>query len=438
MKNKTIRSKPFYDVHVFFCLNERKENHPRGSCAARGSIELHSIMKKRAKELGIQNIRINKAGCLDRCELGPVAVIYPEGVWYNIQTKEDIENVLNRHILKGQIVDELKLMADQKDLTVKRQNELEVQVVAIKKLTNEIKSFELQPTQGQFLPPFTPGSHIDIIMSNGKTRSYSLANNPKERERYLIAILREHKGKGGSRWMHKNINNGDQLKITAPKNDFKLTDQASSYIFIAGGIGISPILSMGHHLHNMNASCFLHYCTRNPYKTAFLEEVKTIFKGNVSLYHDDRDPLKGINLKQVLQNRKEGQHLYICGPCGLIDAALAAATDWPEGTVHFELFSPKKPDLLSKNQNFKVVIASTNETLEVTPGKSILEVIKKAAIKVSSSCEGGVCGTCRTGLLHGEADHRDNVLTQAEKNAQTEIMVCVSRAKKGEKLILDL
>ena len=430
--------KQFYDAHIFFCLNERPNDHPRGSCSARGSIELHALMKKRAKELKIKNIRVNKAGCLERCELGPVVVIYPEGIWYKIQTKQDVEDVLQKHIIKGEVVQNIALDINQINLPPKQKQYIEVQVMEVKTLTDEIKSFELSPIRGEILPPFTSGSHIDIVIDNLKKRSYSLANNPKEHHRYLISVLREARGKGGSKWMHTQIREGDQLKITAPKNDFNLAKEASSHLFIAGGIGITPILSMGYHLKNCNAERFLHYCTRNLEQTAFLDEVKDVFGKNLILHHDDGNPKNGINLTEVLKNRKSGQHLYICGPRSLIDCARSAASNWPEDKIHIELFSSGdiKPSI--QNKKFNVIIASTNQILEVKPGKSILEVVRNAGIKANSSCENGMCGTCRTSLLNGTADHQDEVLTEAEKNAQTDVMICVSRAKEGETLILDL
>ncbi len=428
----------FYDAHIFFCLNERPAEHPRGSCSARGSIELHALMKKRAKELKIKNIRVNKAGCLERCELGPVVVIYPEGIWYNIQTEADVEDVLQKHIIKGEKVQKLALDIDQIKPPPKQKQNLEVQVMEIKTLTDEIKSFELAPIRGEILPPFTSGSHIDILVNDLKKRSYSLANNPKEHHRYLISVLRETRGKGGSKWMHTKVKEGDHLEITAPKNDFNLAKEASSHLFIAGGIGITPILSMGYHLKNCNVERFLHYCTRNPEKTAFLDEVKDAFGKNLVLHHDEGNPSSGIDLAEVLKNRKSGQHLYICGPRSLIDCARDAATNWPEDAIHIELFSSADIKPATDNKNFNVVIASTNQTLEVEPEKSILEVVREAGIKANSSCENGICGTCRTSLLNGTADHQDEVLTEAEKNAHTDVMICVSRAKEGETLILDL
>ena len=235
--------KQFYDAHIFFCLNERPNDHPRGSCSARGSIELHALMKKRAKELKIKNIRVNKAGCLERCELGPVVVIYPEGIWYNIQTKQDVEDVLQKHIIKGEVVQNIALDINQIKLPPKQKQYIEVQVMEVKTLTDEIKSFELSPIRGEILPPFTSGSHIDIVIDNLKKRSYSLANNPKEHHRYLISVLREARGKGGSKWMHTQIREGDQLKITAPKNDFNLAKEASSHLFGKGCIKCGNISS---------------------------------------------------------------------------------------------------------------------------------------------------------------------------------------------------
>ena len=432
--------KHFYDAHVFVCLNERSSDHPRGSCFARGSSELHSKLKKRAKELGIKNIRINKAGCLERCELGPVIVIYPEGVWYHIETDQDIEEILQKHILNGEVVKSLRLTHNQTKLEQQIQATIEVQVSKVQKLTEKIKAFELRSVNKKNLPTFDAGSHINIIMENGKKRSYSLASNPQDREHYLISVLHESNGRGGSAWMHNEISAGSRLTVEKPKNNFKVIDNANSHLFLAGGIGITPILAMGYHLKNIGTEmkATLHYCTRSACETAFLDEAREIFGPRLHVYHDGGEYSKGINLTKTLKNHKKGQHLYICGPRGLLEAAKMASLHWPQNNVHFELFSSKENSPANGNVNFNVLIKSQGLKLQVPPNKTILEVIREAGMNVDSSCEEGVCGSCKVGIIAGEAVHKDGVLTDHEKSSQSHIMVCVSRAKKNETLILDL
>jgi len=441
MSTDTSSPEKFYEAHIFCCINERVPDHPRGSCAARGSVELHQYMKTKSKELGIEGIRVNKAGCLDRCELGPVVVIYPEGVWYSINSNDDIDQILERHILNGERVEHLTLAVDQElpkptlDLTP---SELQLRVGKIEQLTDDIKSFELHPVNGAMLPTFSAGSHIDIYTADDQRRSYSLVNAPSDTGRYVISALHEPDGRGGSHWLHTALSEGDNLRVVPPENQFPLVENASEHLFIAGGIGIAPILSMGRHLKEQNAPATLHYCTKSPELTAFHAETASAFDGQVTYHHDNGDPSKGINLAETLKNHADGTHLYICGPRGLIDAAREAASHWPEGTVHFELFAGADDVSEEGDETFSIVLAKSDMTLEVPPGKSILEVIEDAGVDVDSACHSGICATCQTGLLGGEADHRDEVLSPSEKEEQSTMMICVSRAKPGEKLILDI
>ena len=180
-----------YDIHVFCCINEREPGHPRGSCAARGSLDLHKYMKIRSKQLKIERIRVNKAGCLERCELGPVLVIYPQATWYRFDTERDIDDILEHHIIKGQTVDRLLLDVDQKVPDTFVEPRLKLRVASVESLTDDIKRIEFVAEDGGALPEFSAGSHIDVFVGNGLRRSYSLANNPADRDRYTIAVLRE-------------------------------------------------------------------------------------------------------------------------------------------------------------------------------------------------------------------------------------------------------
>jgi ferredoxin-NADP reductase/(2Fe-2S) ferredoxin len=428
----------FYEAHLFCCINERDADHPRGSCARRGSVELHKHMKARAKELGIKGIRVNKAGCLDRCELGPVMVIYPEGTWYGINSTDDIDAILQNHLLNGEPVERLKLSKDQKLPNPLPGGDLQVKVQHTEKLTDDIKLFELVSLDGNDLPAFEAGAHIDIKINDQIRRSYSLTNDPAEHSKYVISVLDEPDGRGGSHWLHTNLATGDQITVVAPENNFQLAEDAGEHLFIAGGIGISPILSMGRHLKNRGARMSLHYCTKTPAQTAFIETARDIFGAGLTFHHDGGDPAKGIDLETTLRTRPEGAHVYICGPKGMIDAALKCAAHWPQESVHYELFSGTETALKDDDGAFTVVLKKSGVTLEVLPGNSILDTIRKAGIMAESSCESGICATCQTDLLDGEADHRDEVLSPAEQDAQTSIIICMSRAKPGETLVLDL
>jgi len=434
------KKKLVYDVHVFCCINERESDHPRSSCAARGSVSLHKYMKTRSKDLKIDGIRVNKAGCLDRCELGPVLVIYPEAVWYHFDCQADIDEILERHIIGGERVDRLIVESDQRLPQTPTAPRIKLRVENIKRLTASIKMFELVAQDDDHLPAFTAGSHIDIITGSGLRRSYSLANDPAERQRYEIAVLREPDGCGGSVWMHDTLALGDVIEATAPKNNFPIREEATRHILIAGGIGITPLLSMGRQLKSLGKLATLHFCTRGPETTAYTKEVKDVFGDHVLFHHDGGDPQRGIDLEQVLAAPGDGDCLYVCGPTGLIEAVREAAVHWPEHSVLFERFgaAPQVPVLHNDNEAFDIILSRHGKTLNVPPGKSILEVIKEAGVSVESACLEGVCGSCRIRLLGGKAEHRDSFLEDAEKAQNSSIMICTSRAKKGETLILDI
>ena len=428
--------KSFYETHVFCCVNQRPAGHPRSCCADRGGKDLQGFMKSRAKELGIKNIRVNQSGCLERCELGATMVIYPEGVWYTYDSQEDVEEILTKHIIGGEKVDRLVLEVDQKLPRPKTRTALKLRVARIENLTAEIKLFELVAPDGAVLPPFEAGAHVDVVTGGGHRRSYSLANDPAERNRYVIGVLREKAGRGGSAWMHDNVKLGDSLTVMPPLNNFPLAEAAAEHVLIGGGIGITPMKAMVHSLTARSLKYTLHYCSRAADSTAFRDELEALCGDNIVFHHDGGDPSKGIKFAQVLGGHRPGSHVYVCGPTGFLNAARAAASHWPEDSVHFEVFAPSNAKKEYKNEPFTISLARRKQKLTVPADKSILEVVREAGVVAESSCEEGICSTCKTRLIAGKADHRDEVLTSEEKAGQ--IMICVSRAQPGETLILDL
>ncbi len=322
--------------------------------------------------------------------------------------------------------------------------DIQLKVAAIKELTPKIKMFELVSPTGGALPPFEAGAHIDIKTGAGVVRSYSLANDPKERHRYVTAVLKEPQSKGGSKWMHENVEVGDTLTATEPLQNFPLAPDAKKSVLLAGGIGITPILAMGYHLRDTGTPAKMHYCTRAPEETAFMDEVKAVFGDGVSFYFDGGDPSKGINLAETFKGYEEGTHLYVCGPAGLLRAVREATAHWPEHAVHFELFTSARTDeelaeiAARPAGEFEVELAQSGVTLTIPADRTILDVLIEEGYGVPYACEEGWCGACQIALLGGKADHRDEILSDAEKEANTKIQVCVSRAMPGEKLILDL
>lgn len=310
-----------------------------------------------------------------------------------------------------------------------------LKVAQKKKSAEGIYLFELRPTDGVTLPPFTAGSHLTVEVPMGARRNYSLCSNPADRDFYQIAVKRDAAGRGGSISMADDVNEGDLLSVSAPRNNFELHPRATKFLFVAGGIGITPVLSMMRHLKTQGNDQFrLIYCTRDPESTAFLEELQgPEFEGKVEFHHDHGDINNALDFWPVFETPTNA-HVYCCGPRGLMDAVADMSGHWPSGAVHFESFGVDA-SAYAANTPFSVRLQKSGINMPVSADKSILEVLRGAGIRVTSSCESGTCGSCRTTLLSGEAEHRDMVLSDEEKCDH--IMVCVSRAKSAE-LVLDL
>ena len=260
-------------------------------------------------------------------------------------------------------------------------------------------------------------------------RQYSLCNDPAETHRYRIAVKRESPGRGGSVSMVDQLRLGDLLEVGAPENQFALDARASRLLLIAGGIGITPLLSMAYQLNSEGRPYQLIYLSRDAASTAFVQELRgPEFTGKVKIHHDQGDPERALDLWPLLEKpgSTAGLHLYCCGPTGLMDAVRDMSGHWPASAVHFESFGVDTR-ARSEDQPFVVHVRSNGQRLNVPVGSSILQVLRDAGITVPSSCESGTCGSCKTGLLDGQADHRDLVLLDEEKASQ--IMVCVSRGQ---------
>jgi phthalate 4,5-dioxygenase reductase subunit len=307
---------------------------------------------------------------------------------------------------------------------------LPLRVMRNDKIADGIHILEFRDAGGQPLPEFSAGAHIAIQAPNGLLRKYSLCNDPAERDRYLVAIKREANGRGGSCNLIDNTKAGDELMVAPPVNDFGLPPRAQDFLFIAGGIGITPIMAMIREVLRQGKRFRLFYCSRSPETTAFLDELSAPeFKDQVTIHYDQGDPARSLDLKPVLAKRKNREHLYCCGPRPLMEAVRAMTDHWSSAAVHFEAFSEAETHKPT-DKPFKLRLARSGEVLDVPTTKTILEVLREHGLEVPSSCETGTCGTCRTKLVTGEADHRDLVLTEHER-ADT-IMICVSRAKSDE------
>jgi phthalate 4,5-dioxygenase reductase component len=310
-----------------------------------------------------------------------------------------------------------------------------LKVAAARQIARDIYLIELRDRQGAELPEFTAGAHLSVQVPSGVLRKYSLCNDPAERDRYVIAVKRDEQGRGGSMGLVDVVRVGDMLQTSEPRNDFSLHPRASNFIFIAGGIGITPILSMVRQVQSSGAGRFkLYYFTRNPESTAFIDELGAPeFHGKVRIHHDGGDLANAFDLWPILE-RPSGAHVYCCGPRGLMDSVRDMSGHWPGGSIHFESFGPSA-SANRQNTPFTVQLAKSGLTVVVAADSTILEAVRAAGVHVPSSCEAGTCGSCKTVLIRGEAEHRDLVLAEEERGNR--IMVCCSRAVSPE-LVLDL
>jgi vanillate O-demethylase ferredoxin subunit len=317
------------------------------------------------------------------------------------------------------------------------------QLVRVKSLSWEgetIRAYDLRPLPGEELSAFTAGAHIDLHLPAGMVRSYSLANAPAERHRYRIAVGLAEAGRGGSRHLHDAVKAGDVLRIGRPRNLFPLIESASHSLFLAGGIGITPILSMIQRLDALGRGWTLHYRARRPEGMAFLDELAALdhqAPGRVLLSFSDGTGAARPNLPDLLGALAPGGHAYCCGPQPMLEAFLAAgsAAGVEPDRLHVEHFAAAEAP--ARAGGITLVLARSGRELQVEPGHSILDAVTKAGIRVNYSCREGACGACETRVLEGQPDHRDRVLSEAERASGTTMMICCSGCK-GDRLMLDL
>jgi vanillate O-demethylase ferredoxin subunit len=318
---------------------------------------------------------------------------------------------------------------------------LRVRVSRIERVAEGIRSFELVSPEGSPLPGFEPGAHLDVRTPGDHVRQYSLCNDAQESHRYVIAIQRESSGRGGSAALHDFVQEGDTLTVSPPRNTFPLLF-ARSYVLVAGGIGITPLLAMARVLQRTGVPYTLYYCTRSPERTAFLEELSAPpFASRVFLHHDGGDPARGLDMGGLLATRPPGARLYCCGPAGLMQAVRAAATaqGWPQEKLHFESFTAQGAEAVSGRADtpFEVALRSTGAVYPVPQGQSALGVLRRNGVKVPSDCEAGACGACLTRVCEGVPDHRGTFFGDPEQAGTGRMLLCVSRAK-TRRLVLDL
>jgi ferredoxin-NADP reductase len=331
------------------------------------------------------------------------------------------------------------------------ETDLDLVVVGRDAAAEGVAVLTLADPAGSPLPPWTPGSHVDLVLAPGLVRQYSLvgdslvgdslvgdplvAGAPSgDRSSYRVGVLREHAGRGGSARVHDELVPGAPVHVRGPRNNFPLVP-SPSYVFIAGGIGITPLVPMVAAAEAAGAAWQLVYGGRTRASMAFRDALQERYGERVVVHPQDEAGL--LDLDALLGTPVDDTLVYCCGPEPLLLAVEQRCAGWPAGSLHVERFSPKAQGEPVLASSFEVELAASGKTVVVTPEQSILEAVEAAGVTVLSSCQEGTCGTCETPLLEGEADHRDSLLTDAEQQAQDTIFICVSRAA-CPRLVLDL
>lgn len=315
---------------------------------------------------------------------------------------------------------------------------MQLSIRSIAPEASDIISLELVSPSGAMLPPFTAGAHINLQLGNGLTRSYSLLNDPSERDRYVVAVNKDPESRGGSRYIHETLRQGQTLEVSEPRNNFPLVEDASLVVLIAGGIGITPLLGMIRRLESLGRPWKLVYNVRTRRKGAFLREVQALedlAPGRVQLHIVDECGGDFIDMDALVQCFPTDAHLYCCGPAPLLQAFEQACTSRPADQIHVEYFSAQQEAAAAGG--YDVVLSRSQRTFRIELGKSILNTLLEYGVEVSHACQEGVCGACQTKVIEGTPDHRDSFLTPREKSGGKTMMLCCSGSL-SDTLVLDL
>jgi vanillate O-demethylase ferredoxin subunit len=395
-----------------------------------------------------------------RLRLGPEAVIELTGLRNPCHQIEDFQPGVLQHVVeskptglvrKGGVMSvvlrggevrsgdaiEIELPPLPHQPLIYRVPEIEVRIVSIRREAEGIHSVELRSPDNSALPAFTAGAHIDLMLAPGLRRSYSLCNDPQERDRYVVSVNKDPGSRGGSRHVHEQLRVSDQLRISPPHNNFPLDETARHTVLIAGGIGITPLKAMVSTLDRLGLSWELHYATRTRAATAFLDELKRLESKSGRLYSHIGAEAGGarLDLKAIVSAAPGSSHFYCCGPQSMIAAFEEATAALPRSQVHAEYFAAKGTS--ATDGGFKIVLHRSQRSLEVRRGSTILDTLLAADVTVPYSCKEGVCGSCKVKVLEGQPDHRDAVLSPEEHARNDQMMVCCSGSKTPS-LVLDL
>jgi ferredoxin-NADP reductase len=314
-----------------------------------------------------------------------------------------------------------------------REHEMDLVITRRELAAAGVVSLTLADPAGDALPGWTPGAHIDLVLSGSLTRQYSLCGALADHRSFRIGVLRAPVSSGGSQFVHDALTEGSQVRVRGPRNHFTLID-APRYIFLAGGIGITPLLPMVESAQRRGVPWTLDYGGRQRVSMAFTDELAG-YGDRVRLWpEDERGPL---DLPAILGEPRPDSLIYCCGPEGLLSAVERHCAAWPAGALRVERFTPKAAGpSAAGDTSFELVLQRSGITAVVPPGKTVLEVAEQAGLSVLSSCRIGTCGTCEQEVVSGDIDHRDSVLTDSEREAGEYMMICVSRCR-SERLVLD-
>jgi tetrachlorobenzoquinone reductase len=310
---------------------------------------------------------------------------------------------------------------------------IHVRVTAIRYAARDTNIYEFAPLDGQPLPPYEPGAHIDMHLPNGLIQQYSLIRAEPDPSCYTVTVKRDPASRGGSRCVHDELRVRNTLKISPPRNNFPLVENAGHVVLLAGGIGITPIWCMVQRLHKLGRSWKLYYACRSRADMAFLQPLETM--GYTHFHCDDENSSNVLDVASIVAATPKEAHLYCCGPTPMLRAFEAATAGWPRAQIHVEYFTPKQE--AGRKCGFVVELARSGQEFVIPEGKSILQVLLDAGIDVDYSCELGICGACEQRVISGIPEHHDAILTEEEQASNTKVMICCAGCK-SQRLVLDL
>jgi ferredoxin-NADP reductase len=319
-------------------------------------------------------------------------------------------------------------------LTTLREHEGDLVVESVDHVAEDVVAITLTDPDSDALPPWTPGAHVDLMLAPDLVRQYSLCGSPSESRTIRVGVLKAPASRGGSVLVHELLHPGSTVRVRGPRNHFPLVT-APRYLFIAGGIGITPLLPMMADATAAGADWTLLYGGRSRASMAFIDEL-VMYGDRVTLVPQDEVGMP--DLDTILGQPRDDTLIYCCGPEGLLGAVEERCAHWPVGALHLERFAAKPSQApVEGERSFELVLARSGLTLTVPPDRSAFHVVQDAGVSILGSCHEGICGTCEQVVLEGEVDHRDSILSDDERAQNDSMMICVSRCR-SDRLTLDL